>query len=61
MICRLILTLFIASNSLAENLYSLLARTIIGILFATRDFGKSRLEIYNFNLKVYVDSYTELN
>ena len=41
MICKSILTLFIASNSLAENLYSLLARTIIGRLFVTRDFSKA--------------------
>ena len=52
MICKLILTLFMASNSLAENLYSLLIRTIIKRLLVTRDFGKARLGIYNFNLKV---------
>ena len=52
MICRSILTLFIAINSLAENLYSLLARTIIGILFVTRDFGKAGLGICNFDPNV---------
>ena len=52
MICRIILTLFIASNSLAGNIYSLLARTIIRRLFVTRDFSKAGLGVCNFNLEV---------